>query len=144
MLKAIVSYSKKIPAEAEYSSQGYSLSLEAEIPETDSTAIRERLHRTFELVKASVEQELANGNSRPSSVTAPADGVDSRPAAADKASNKQIKYLTDLASQHGITITELNARAKDLYHVSSIYDLTKRDASRFVDSLRTGGRRQAA
>ena len=51
MLKAIVSYSKKIPVpDSQYSSQGYSLSLETELPETDLAAIQTRLSETFDLV----------------------------------------------------------------------------------------------
>ena len=38
MLKAIVNYSKKVPAETEYSSQGYSLSLETEIAAGDDAS----------------------------------------------------------------------------------------------------------
>ena len=53
MLKAVCSFSKKIPVpDSEYSSQGYSLSLETEIPETYPRAIQVRLHDTFELVKS--------------------------------------------------------------------------------------------
>ena len=61
MLKAIVNYSKKVPAETEYSSQGYSLSLETEIAAGDPASIQAQIHSAFLLVKASVEQELANG-----------------------------------------------------------------------------------
>jgi hypothetical protein len=145
MLKAIVSYSKKIPAEAEYSSQGYSLSLETEIPEASPDAIQAKLHTTFELVKTSVEQELANGNSRGTvKHDVPENMLDSVPSHVGKASNKQIKYLTDLARQQDIGVSELNARCEDLFKVGSIYDLTKRDASKLLDSLKNGNTQMAA
>ena len=76
MLKAIVSYSKKIPVPAsEYSSQGYSLSLETEISESDPGAIQARLSQTFQLVKSSVEHELANGNGNAQVVKPPETGT---------------------------------------------------------------------
>jgi hypothetical protein len=72
MLKAIVSFSKKIPVPgSDFSSQGFSLSLEIEVPETEPGAIKGRLHDTFELVKSSVEQELANGNGNGHAVKPP-------------------------------------------------------------------------
>ena len=43
MLKAIVNYSKKVPAETEYSSQGYSLSLETEIAAGDPASIQAQI-----------------------------------------------------------------------------------------------------
>lgn len=145
MLKAIVSYSKKIPAETEFSSQGYSLSLETEIAETDAKAIQARLHGTFELVKAAVEMELANGKTKAVPLTdVPENRVELPSANTGKASNKQVKFITDLASQQHISISELNARVKELYGVDNIYDLNRKDASRLVDSLKTGSRRKAA
>ena len=137
MLKAIVSYSKKIPVpDSEYSSQGYSLSLETEIPESDPGAIQDRIHGTFELVKASVEQELVNGNARAGVQPAPASGP------VQKASNKQIKFLTDLATQRRISVSDLNADIRRRFDVDGLYDLTKKQASELLDEL--NGKRKAA
>jgi len=146
MLKAIVSYSKKIPADKEYSSQGYSLSLETELPQMDAKAIQARLHDTFTLVKNAVEQELENGKvAKPVHVPDVPENQLERPRDTEKASNRQIQFVTSLASQRKITISELNAKVKDLYGVESIYDLSKRDASKLVDVLKTTeGRRKAA
>jgi hypothetical protein len=144
MLKAIVSYSKKIPVpDSEFSSQGYSLSLEAEISETDPQAIQAKLSQTFHLVKDQVEHELANGNGHaakaPETGTAPAARA---PGTADKASNKQVKYLTDLAGQRGITISDLNADIRKRYGVGGLYDLSRKQASDLLDSL--NGKKKAA
>lgn len=146
MLKAVLNYSKKIPVpDSEYSSQGYSLSLETEIPETDPKAIQERIHLTFELVKASVEQELSNGKAKTTPVPeVPENHIDA-PRGVDKASPRQVKFVMDLAIQRQISLSELNAHVKELYGVGSIYDLTKRDASKLVDVLKkTPERRKAA
>lgn len=150
MLKAIVSYSKKVPvAGQEFSSQGYSLSLEAEVPETDPAAIQARLHHTFELVKSSVEQELANGHGNGHTVAKPqaVPQATSQAAPAGKpdtarASNKQIKFITDLATQRGVTISGLNARIQKRFGVQGLYDLGRKQASDLLDEL--NGSRKAA
>ena len=146
MLKAIVSYSKKVPVEGqEYSSQGYSLSLETEVTETDPAAIQARLHATYELVRATVEQELANGHGN-GHAARPAESGNQpgrRPTAAnDTASNKQIKFITDLATRQGVALSELNGRVRRDYGVESLYDLNKKQASALLDEL--NGKRKAA
>ncbi len=146
MLKAIVSYSKKIPVpDSEYSSQGYSLSLETEIPETDAPAIQARLSRTFQLVKAQVEHELANGNGNSKAAQPP----DPAPAPAgrttapvEKASNKQIKFITDLANRQNLALSDLNGRVRRDYGVDGLYDLDKKQASALLDAL--NGKKKAA
>ena len=133
MLKAIVSYSKKIPVpDSEYSSQGYSLSLETEIAENEPGKIQARLHETFDLVKATVEQELANGNGQTKPVAeVPAQGRQT----GEKASNKQVKYITDLAAERGISLSELNAGIQKRYG-GGLYDLSKKQASEVVEELK--------
>jgi hypothetical protein len=147
MLKAIVSYSKKVPVpDSDYSSQGFSLSLETEVPETDSAGIQARLHQTFELVKASVEQELAQAKG----ATQPVQQQDNRPnqqprqnnGASEKASNKQIKFITDLANQRGIALSEINADVRRKFGVDGLYDLSRKQASEVLDEL--NGKRKAA
>lgn len=144
MLKAIVSYSKKVPAETEYSSQGYSLSLETEIPDTDPTAIQTRLHDTFELVKSSVEQELANGNGQGRASPPKAAGANGRGNNGAKASNKQVKYLTDLWTQGGFgSVSDLNARIRQQFGASGLYDLDRRQCSQLLDQLKEETQRAA-
>jgi hypothetical protein len=144
MLKAIVSYSKKIPVpESDFSSQGYSLSLETEIPETDSKAIQARLHSTFAMVKDTVEQELANGQAKPA-LDVPENHIDMPKHTTDKASNAQVKFITDLARQQNISISDLNGRVKEQFKVNSVYDLDRKSASRMVEELKSEGRRKAA
>ena len=142
MLKAIVNYSKKIPAEEQYSSQGYSLSLETEIPETDPAAIQARLSDTFALVRDQVEHELANGNGT-GSTKREADGktsgqfpTHSRTKGVGKASNAQVKYATDLWTAAGGPISDLNARIRQDYGVQGLYDLDKKQASDLLNQLK--------
>jgi hypothetical protein len=141
---ANVTFSKKVPAESQFSSQGYSLSLQCEIPESDPAAIRDRLSQTFALVKSQVEHELANGNGKQ---TGPADpGANSVPMppsrSGTKASNKQIKFLTDLATQRGISLADLNADIRKRFGVDGLYDLDRKQASALLDEM--NGKRKAA
>jgi len=141
---ANVTFSKKVPAETEYSSQGYSLSLQTEIVETDAAAIQARLHQTFALVKNQVEHELANGNGKQSGPADPgANSVPMPPARSGaKASNKQIKFLTDLATQRGISLADLNADIRQRFGVDNLYSLERKQASTLLDEM--NGKRKAA
>ena len=146
MLKAVISYSKKIPVpDSEYSSQGYSLSLETEIPETNPEAIQAKLHDTFALVKRQVESELSGGKT---------EGTAAKPAAtgsalavvkddAQRASNKQIKFITDLWTQGGGSVSDLNARILGTYAVDGLYELSRRQASDLVTRLKQECRKAA-
>ena len=52
MLKLNASYSKKVPAETEYSSQSYHASVEVELPDgLTPDQLQERIHATFALVR---------------------------------------------------------------------------------------------
>ena len=56
MLKLNASFSKKVPAEQEYSSKGYSATIEVELPDgLDQNQLRQRIPETFKLVESSVE-----------------------------------------------------------------------------------------
>lgn len=169
MLKAIVNYSKKVPAETDYSSQGYSLSLETEIIPGDTASIQAQLHATFALVKASVDHELATagrstGNevadvthvahatgtpsvSRSNGASGNRTPVPSRNAdtrSDRKASNKQISYINSLVANNGIPLSELVADIQHRFNAASLYDLTSQEASQIIDEMNKAGRRQKA
>jgi hypothetical protein len=148
MLKAIVSYSKKIPVpDSQFSSQGFSLSLETEITAADPVAIQAKLHETYELVRSTVEKELANGSgTKPAPAPAPAPGVPPGMTVHEaeiKASNKQIKFITDLANQRKISLADLNADVQQRFGVQGLYDLTRKQASALLDEM-NGRQRKAA
>ena len=146
MLKAIVSYSKKIPVpDSEYSSQGYSLSLETELPETDLAAIRTRLSETFNLVRSQVENELSNVSGKNPGLGDP--GSNEVPLAAahnnGHATNRQLKFITDLATRQGIALSDLNGRIRERFGLDGLYDLDKKQASTVLDLLK-GVQKKAA
>ncbi len=151
MLKLNAAYSKKIPAEAEYSSKSYHASVEIELPDgLTPEQLDAKIRETFALVRDSVESEL-NGNAvqvpvdaiqtphpqsysgqhepTPQNASQPAYGK--KPAADAPASPKQIKFLLDLARQNGYTIEQLKAR----FNVSALEDLSRTQCSRAIDTL---------
>ena len=61
MLKLNASYSKKVPAESEYSSQSYHCTIEVELPDgLNAQQLNEKVHGVFDFVRKSVEAELHN------------------------------------------------------------------------------------
>ena len=151
MLKLNASYSKKVPADTEYSSQSYHASVEVELPDgLTPEQLNARIHETFAMVRDSVEAEL-HGNAVPQSAVAiqtpppqsqpgqhepPAQNAaklaySKKPATDAPASPKQIKFLLDLARQNGYTVDQLKAR----FNVSALEDLSRTQCSRAIDLL---------
>lgn len=131
MLKLNASYSKKVPSDEKYSSQSYLACLEVELPTGQTTQqLQQKIHETFELVKASVEDEIAQQTGKPAQKQGRSD------APKEKATNKQIQFILKLGQEQQKGLPDLNAMADEQFQSPTIYDLTKRDASRFVDTLK--------
>ena len=61
MLKLNASYSKKVPAESQYSSQSYHCTIEIELPDgLNAQQLQEKVHGVFDFVRNSVEAEIHN------------------------------------------------------------------------------------
>ena len=137
MLKLNASYSKKVPTSEQFSSQSYHCSVEVELSDAATPEqLQAKIHDTFALVRDAVESEL---HGKPSAKAEPsAQPAKPEPAKPDtaKASNKQVKYLLDLAKGKGLTLTALNARVLDRFKVETVYDLARKDASKLVDELK--------
>jgi hypothetical protein len=153
MLKLNASYSKKVPADTEYSSQSYHASVEVELPDgLTPEQLNARIHETFAMVRDSVEAELhgntvcqpSAGNQTPSpqsqsglydtppqNASKPAYGKKNGTASDAPASPKQIKFLLDLARQNGYTIEQLKAR----FNVAALEELSRTQCSRAIDIL---------
>ena len=153
MLKLNASYSKKVPADTEYSSQSFHASVEIELPDgLTPDQLNAKIHETFALVRNSVESEL-HGNTvqqpaqtpqtpntqsqqglydnPPQNATKPAYGKKNGTTADAPASPKQVKYLLDLARQYGINPEQIKAK----FNVSSLESMTKTQCSRAIDEL---------
>ena len=151
MLKLTASYSKKVPAETDYSSQSYHASVEVELPDgLTPEQLNARIHETFAMVRDSVETELHGNTSREPADTiqtphpqsysdqheTPAQNA-AKPAYGKKpttdtpASPKQIKFLLDLARQNGYSPEQIKAK----FNVPAIESMTKTQCSRAIDEL---------
>ena len=138
MLKLNASYSKKVPAEGEYSSQSYHASIEVELPDgLSQEQLNEKIHATFAMVRESVEAELSENNARKSGESvanaAPKNAPQGNRAgdanSTVPASPKQISYLLSLACRRGVSPAPLAAQ----HHVANIDQLTKRQCSDLIE-----------
>ncbi len=136
MLKLNASYSKKVPAEGEYTSQSYHASIEVELPDgLSQEQLNDKIHATFAMVRESVEAELGKSNARketelPVQETAtPVPQGNRASSAAIPASPKQISYLLSLASRRGITPQQIAAQN----NVANVDQLTKRQCSALIE-----------
>lgn len=144
MLKLNASYSKKVPADTDYSSQSYHASVEVELPDgLTPEQLNARIHETFALVRDSVETELHGEGGNAGQMTdaqqlpiqpAPQQNKPAytrKPTTDNAASPKQIKFLLDLARQNGYTVEQLKSR----FNVSQLEDLSRTQCSRAIDIL---------
>jgi hypothetical protein len=153
MIKLNTSYSKKVPVEGQqFSSESFHASVEIELADNLSASeIQDKIHSTAELLRQSVDAELcqtrkpeqAQERQRGAFTPRQQQGGRQQERASEgsqrKASNKQVKYLTDLAGENHVTLQDLNAEILERYGVAGLYDLNAAQASEMIDSL-TGGR----
>ena len=149
MLKLNASYSKKVPAEGEYSSQSYHASIEVELPDgLTQDQLNDKIHETFAMVRESVEAELHENKPANTEGSAPRNQQNtSRQGYRSGASNygkgkgqsqedaaaspKQIKYLLDLARTHNVTPQQILTRFK----VNTLEELTRNQCSLAIDEF---------
>ncbi len=139
MLKLNASYSKKVPANEKFSSQSFLASIEVELPHGLTTReLEDKIHDTFGLVKASVENEIAARTAKdiPIRQQRPQARPEAPATTTTAATNKQIQFLLKLGKERQKGLPELNEMASTLFKAESIYQLTKRDASAMVDQLK--------
>ena len=141
MLKLNASYSKKVPTNEKFSSQSFLASIEVELPHGLTTKeLEEKIHDTFGLVKASVENEIASRTTKMPARQQRPQGRQEAPAATPTvpttATNKQIQFILKLGKERQKGLPELNSMAAQLFNAESIYQLTKGDASKLVDQLK--------
>lgn len=137
MLKLNASYSKKVPTSEQFSSQSYHCSVEVELSDAATPEqLQAKIHDTFALVRDAVESELhGKPAAKPEPAAPPAKAEPAKPDNA-KASNKQVKFILDLAKGKGLSLSALNARVHEKFSVESVYELGRKDASKLVDELK--------
>ena len=133
MLKLNASYSKKVPAEGEYTSQSYHASIEVELPDgLSSEQLNSKIHETFAMVRESVEAELHGNTVNQQGGNAPQNPHNQPVQGSTPASPKQINYLLSLAGRRGITPAQIAAQ----HGVTSVEQLTKSQCSEIINSWR--------
>ena len=133
MLKLNASYSKKVPAEGEYTSQSYHASIEVELPGgLSSEQLNSKIHETFEMVRNSVEAELHGNTVNQQGGNGAVNTVNNGQQVSTPASPRQINYLLTLASRRGITPQQIAAQ----HGVSAVEQLSKRQCSELINSWR--------
>ena len=134
MLKLNASYSKKVPAESDYSSKSYHASVEVELADSISPdGISEKIHETFELVRNAVENEI-NGVTAENHVrnNATPKRQNGKSVNDSLASDKQLKLLFDLANRGGVRVNDM---ARERFNVDNYAKLTKSQCSQLIDEL---------
>ena len=149
MLKLNTAYAKKVPADTEYSSQSYHVSMEIELPDGLSPEqINAKIHETFDQLRNSVEAELKGNPAPHQTASLPMENASnaSQEASAPSQNNygkrnsttsdapaspKQIKYLLDLAKQYGVSPDQI----KNKFNVPALESLSKTQCSRAIDEL---------
>src|ERR1039457_1740130 len=121
MLKLSTSFSKKVPVPGqEFSSQSYHAAVELELSDAlKPDEVQERIHQTFDMVRRAVETEI---NGKPGA--APVAPFAAQPATSgkpvEKASNKQVKFILDLAGRQNLPLSQLNAQVQQTFNVASV------------------------
>ncbi len=137
MLKLHASYSKKVPAEVQYSSHSFHASIEVELPDgMPEGELQNRIHQTFKMVRNSVENEIAKPlqsvQNQPQTAPVNAQANNQSTASSnDVASPKQIKYLLDLLNQNNTPIQTVINR----FNVSSLQELSRKQCSQLIDEI---------
>lgn len=136
MIKLNASFAKKVPAEVDFSSKSYMASLEIELPTNLSPEqIKAEIQSTYGRLEEAVESQIAGD--RPRAEARPQRRPQRRSdTPAEKATNKQIQFILNLGKEQQKALPDLNAMADEQFKAPTIYDLTKRDASRMVDVLK--------
>jgi len=125
MIKISAGYSKKVPGEEEYSSNGFHLTIEAEVPDllmNKPDELKSRISRIFDEARENVEDQLNNGNN----------GNNGRNQREEKASEKQKSFIVSLARRrHGMDPEVLNQRTG-----KSLDEISKKEASDLITRLK--------
>ena len=128
MIRISAGYSMKVPGEKEYSSNGYHLTIEAELPDVlvnDPEQLRNKISGIFNEARDNVEAQVGNGNNGSKGASQPL----------ELASDKQKSFIVSLARRrHGMTPEDLSKWNGGV----DLARITKQEASRLITELKGG------
>jgi len=126
MIRISAGYSKKVPGEEEYSSNGYHITIEAEVPDilmSRPEELKSRISGIFEEAKQNVEAQVGSN------------GKNGSTHREEMASEKQKSFIVSLARRrHGMTVEDL----KNWNGGVDVNNLSKKDASGLITRLKGG------
>ena len=145
MLKLNASYSKKVPAESEYSSQSYHCTIEVELPDgLTGRQLQDKVHEVFDFVRSSVEAELHGSAPARQAQPAPQPYTPTQqqqqqsapqaeqPRGSGTASARQVNYLLSLARRAGCTVQQILQRCR----IPNIEAIPSRVCSQLIEEFR--------
>ena len=118
--------------------------------------LKERIHRTFQLVRSSVEDELHNhselppesqhrqtgtngsGGNNGSKSSGNGNGKDNGYPVSDK----QLRFLRNLGARNGMDSRQLNEMAREAFNVKGVRQLKRKEASTLIDRLNNNGKNE--
>ena len=156
-MKLAITHSKKVPGAEDYSSEGFSCSLELEVPDRevqDPQTLRAYLGQLYDEARQAVEEQVRSVPRRNGTPASQPTGIfgrqgndpnGSRPATGGNgpqtATSKQVNYLISLGARNKLDFPTLQRIARERFQVEDLYRLTKGQASQLIDEMKPVGSR---
>ena len=135
-IRLSASVCKKLPDEQQYSSKSYLASVEIELPSNmSSEGLNAEIHRTYAQLEKAVNEQI-NGQTAHNQGREQERSQGHSRASEGAASTKQISYLLDLGKAREKPLSVLNDEARQRFGVASIYELNRKDCSRYIEELK--------
>ena len=149
MIKLHASYSKKVPAEEQYSSKSFHASLEVEVSDDvakNGDQLQQKLRALWQDLQDAVETQIQASNGNGNFVPAPRREVTAKSENGDdRASPRQINYLTLLARRaKGWGLPELEKFTQDRFGNGSLFEISKSNASMLIEEFKSMSSGQGA
>ena len=140
MIRIVASHSMKVPADEQYSSQGYHVSLEVEVADNlDGSGIRAKTRELFALTKRAVNNELNGSTARNNIPNENGRRIQNQNGSRspNQASSKQLSYLLSLAKRAG-GLKRLQETILTRYGINDLEFISKADCSDLIQELKGG------
>jgi len=137
MLKLNVGANRKVQGDEQFSSKGFSCNLEVELGDgllNDTPALRAKIEELFTEARDAVEKQINGNGAKPEPKDKPASANGNN--GDDAASQKQLSYLMSLGRQRGMSVQQLADHAKQHAGKDDLYELTKSECSKLIDTLK--------
>jgi hypothetical protein len=153
MIKLSANLSKKVPLpDVEFSSQQYGAAMEVEVSDAaDPKEVTDRLQAIYRLLEKSIDEQIGTAarpaeGQEPQARTSPGQGSADNGSSPNNghsngqnngrhATSGQVRAIFAISRERNHNREELLARARQMFHVNRIDDLTVRQASDMIVEL---------